>query len=311
MIVAKKEREQLTVGAMPIERIENQIILGDVLEGLSLIPDESVHLICTSPPYNCNIPYGNHNDGMPWKVYLDWLFSIWKECSRVLVSGGRMAINIDSITNRQNPEDKEYIRPILAELVFQMRQIPCMMYRTEIAWYKQNVAGRATAWGSHLSCSNPVMRRNHEHILVWSKDSWRLEGDSELSDMTQKEFEAWTMSAWHIQPETKNLGCHPAIFPEEMVRRVIKLYSYRENLVLDPFCGSGTTCVVAASHGRRYIGIDNHKPYVEYAERRIEHETNEAIPVPYVPRSERLKIGKKELSEKEAESVIAEVNFNE
>jgi DNA modification methylase len=646
VIVYDEIKDNLNGKTLDIKDVENQIICADVLEGLRIIPDKSVHLIFTSPPYCLDIKYGNHNDNMPWDKYLEWLFEVWSECSRVLVPGGRLVINIDSVTNRQDPlESREYIRPILAELVMQMRRIPGMMYRSEFAWYKHQVVGRATAWGcydqntrvmtsrglkyfkdvnfddefvtlnpdtmkieyqkmsnylcesyygdmyrvksngfdlfvtpnhnmvlwnnykkkieiremsdcpksfmipqghkgvsidkddaaifvlptveygkrtkkdyikgstgicmddwlkflgifltdgnvdysesrgsykvsiyqkkldylddikllldrlpfkftykeskyefytcdkrlarwlvewgqkdkrqvpsfifdlsvrqknifvdwlfigdghrgdcsylavasddfafslssiltevgykfsihkkkkqkerlykgkifksnlelniitikksnfyhlresngniskvkydgkiycvevpnnillverngfltwcgnSYMSCSNPTVRRNHEHILVWSKNDWQLPGDQELSDMTDEEFQQWTMSHWYITPETRKMGNHPVPFPPELARRVIKLYSYRGNTVLDPFVGSGTTCSVAASHARKFIGIDNHRPYAEYADRRIAREMIEVIEDRYVPRSQRMKNSKQLKSE--------------
>ena len=283
------------LGGIPLKDsdIINQIICADVLDGLRAVPDESVHLMFCSPPYTLDIPYGSKDDNMPWAKYLDWLFEVWSEVARTLVSGGRMVIKIDSVTNRQDPlESREYIRPIVAELVMQMRRIPGMMYRSEFSWYKHQVVGRATAWGSYMSCSNPTVRRNHEHVLVWSKDSWKLPGDQELSDMTDEEFQQWTMSHWYINAETRKMGGHPVPFPEELARRVIKLYSYRGNTVLDPFVGSGTTCMVAAANARNFIGIDNHRPYAEYASRRIAREKAVAIEDNYVPRSQRMKNSK-------------------
>lgn len=299
MIEVKKDSLPLSVA-----EVENHILYGDVLDCLRVVPDKCVHVVACSPPYNLSLNYGNYSDNAPWKDYLEWLFKVWQECCRVLVSGGRLVINIDSITNRQDPDESgEYIRPILAELVFQMRKIPGMMYRAEITWAKDTVVGRATAWGSWMSASNPIIRRNHEHLLTWSKDTWRIEGDSELSDMTRKEFEQWTMSTWYITPETRNLGGHPAAYPEELVRRIIKLYSYRGNIILDPFSGTGTTCAVALREGRKYIGIDNYLPYVEFAEKRIKKEESmNSLTGAYEPRSSRLKSSKKSTIKRDKET---------
>ena len=139
----------------------NTIILDDVLDGLKKIPDESVHLVLSSPPYNIQLEgYRNRNDDDPYKVYVDWLKKIFIECKRILVDGGRLVINIDSVRNRQ--DDEEYMRPIAGDLINVGREIG-LKYRTEICWYKQNWSGRATAFGSYMSCSNPAIRRNHVH----------------------------------------------------------------------------------------------------------------------------------------------------
>lgn len=268
----------------------NTIILDDVLAGLAKIPDESVELVFSSPPYNVNLKgYKNRNDNDPYDIYIEWLKDIMIHCKRILKPGGRIAINIDAMTNRQDDSDKEYIRPIYADLVNIGRDIG-LMFRAEFCWYKQNVVGRKTAWGSYQSCSNPIARRNHEYILVWSKGDWKLEGDSEFSDMTAKEFQDWTISTWHVQPETRNRNGHPAPFPEELAKRVIKLFSYRGNTVLDPFMGTGTTGVVCKTYGRNYIGIDNSQPDVEYARGRIA-DVNYLFDN-YVPRSKRMESDK-------------------
>jgi DNA modification methylase len=299
-------------GRLPLKMIENELILGDVIDGLKLIPDESVSVVFSSPPYNVNISYKNKEDNAAWAEYLAWLKEVWTECCRVLRPGGRLVINIDSITNRQDPDkSKEYIRPITAELINMMRTMNRMLFRTEIAWYKQNVAGRATAWGSWMSCSNPTMRRNHEHILVWSKDQWQLPGNAEDSDMTEEEFYESTMSTWFIAPETRNMGKHPVPFSEDLAKRVIKLYSYRGDLILDPFMGSGTTAVVATRFKRRYVGIDNCEDYLSYAERRIRQEASEAIEENYINRTKRVELIKENNKRigKDKKTIIPDIDF--
>ena len=130
--------------------------------------------------------------------------------------------------------------------------------------------GKITWCGnSYQSPSNPIIRRNHEYVLVWSKDNYKLEGDKEKIDITDKEFQQWTMSMWFIQPETRKLGKHLVPYPEELVRRLIKLYCYKDDIVLDPFVGTGTTAVVAKKLNRKYIGIDNDIDSVNYARKRI------------------------------------------
>lgn len=629
--------------------IENKILCGDVLEKLREIPDETVSLIFTSPPYNCDIKYSDHEDTMRWQDYLDWLFEVWKECCRTLRPGGRLGINFDLVVNHE--DDTEYFRPLHAELVSMMRKIDGMKFRNEIMWCKAStnpkhsqVVGRATAWGcyddktrvmtdsgwkyfkdidaskdlfatinidsreveyqkctgvinkeykgemyrvksktldllvtpnhnmlvenkhtkslqikqvqdcpksfsipqvslgksdttikdvktfylpkvefgkrtnkdyinkairtlpmddwlsflgifltdgnvdysesrrnyrisiyqsksaymkeikdllerlpwefkykeskdewfindktlanylnnfscknerklpgfilklnnrqkrifldwlfigdgwkgkqeriavcsgsftdslskmlcdlgitfsinkrlmqsdriykgkifksnrqinvinikksknyeirksnvskthyegkvycvevpnhtllverngrvtwcgnSWLLCSDPTVMRNHEQILVWSKGSYVLEGDSEMSDMTKEEFLEWTRSTWLVSPETDRKRGHPAPFPEELAKRMIKLYTYRGDLVLDPFNGSGTTVAVAAANSRRYLGIDVGREYCNRAEKRVKAILNKKTDLfeEYVPRSKRMKSYKK------------------
>jgi site-specific DNA-methyltransferase (adenine-specific) len=285
-----------------IEDIIDTIMCCDVLEGLRSVPDDSVHLIVSSPPYNVNLKgYGNRDDNQPYESYLKWIKDIFLECKRILVKGGRLAINIDAMTNRQEDSDEEYIRPIYADLINIGRDID-LCFRAEYCWYKQNVVGRKTAWGSYDSCSNPICRRNHEYILVWSKDQWRLDGDADLSDMTAKEFQEWTMSTWFIQPETRNHNNHPAPYPEELVNRIVKLYSYRGNIVLDPFMGTGTTGFVCKMINRRYIGIDNSISDVNYARQRIASRSD--IFDNYISRSDRMKLEKQEKTENVIENKV-------
>lgn len=262
-------------GFKSLDEHVNKIHCMDCIDGLKAIPDESISLVFCSPPYNTDIQYASHEDNMTWIDYLNWLKQVWTECARVLRPGGRLAINIDAITNWDDDGGAEYTRPVYAELVNMMREIDGMNFRTEIMWCKHQVVGRATAWGSYMSSSNPVVRRNHEYVLVWSKGQWNLPGDSEYSDMTAQEFNDWTMSTWEISPEGRKLGKHPAPFPQELCRRVIKLFSFRGDIVLDPFCGSGTTCKVAVDQWRRFIGYDKDTGYASYAKSRVEKAISE------------------------------------
>lgn len=245
----------------------NKIICADVLDGLKKIDNDSVHLTFTSPPYNVKLDYDNSSDDLAYAEYIQWLKKIFKQIYKKTVSGGRIAINIDAITNREDDKDQEYVRAIYPHLYNIMHDIG-WKFRTEICWSKQNAVGRATAWGSYQSSSNPCLRRNHEYILVWSKDNWKLESDVK-SDMTKQEFELYTLSTWHVTPQTRKMAGHPAAFPEELAKRVIKLFSFPEQTILDPFSGTGTTAKVAYMWNRNYIGIDNSKDYCEFARNRI------------------------------------------
>jgi modification methylase len=272
-----------------IDQIENAVICGDSLQELKNIPDKIVSLTITSPPYNLGISYNTHQDDQPYAEYIQWLKSIFAEVYRVTRDGGRCAINIDAMTNRQEDRDKEYIRNIYADLSFVMKEIG-WLFRSEICWYKHQAVGKATAWGSFASCSNPIIRRNHEYVLVFSKGNWLLEGDNEMSDMTKEEFCEYTLSTWIIKPETTKPGGHPVPFPPELVKRLVKLYCYRDDLVLDPFNGSGTTTYVAKMLKRKYLGIDMDKKYCDYAKNRTESYVD--LFDDYVPRSKRLEITK-------------------
>lgn len=257
----------------------NTIINDDVIAGLKKIPDGTVTLIITSPPYNVDIPYGTAGDNMPYAIYVKWLADIFKECYRVLRKGGRLIINIDAMTNRQDDKDVEYIRDIRTDLAVELRPVG-FMFMGEHVWYKSALDpthnggqfnGKKTAWGSYMMPSLPAVRRNHEYILVYSKEQFKLEKDTESKepDITDKEFQLFIASTWSMNAETRNLGDHPVPFPEELPYRCIKLYSYPNDVILDIFNGTGTVPYVAVKTGRRYIGIDMDKNYCEYAESRI------------------------------------------
>jgi DNA modification methylase len=245
----------------------NKIICADVFDGLRQIPDGSVHLIVTSPPFNVGIEYPDHDDRMVHASYLDWMKSVWSECHRVLVSGGRICINIDATMNLEKGGAIERVHPLHVDFTNQLRDLG-YIYRAEICWTKQNAPGKDTAWGSYCLCSNPHIRRNSEYIVIASKEHLTLEGDFMKCDLTKEEFHEWTLSEWRMAPASQKKG-HPVPYPPELVRRCVKLFSYVGNTVLDPFNGSGTTTSVAFEHGRNYIGIDNSEQYCRIARKSI------------------------------------------
>lgn len=238
----------------------NQIFCGDRLEIIDKLPKNLVHLIITSPPYNVGIKYDNHNDQMPYKEYLDFLFQTWRACYDILVEGGRIAINIPSVT-----ADGSY-QPLFADVIQQMKEIGYLM-RGDILWYKQSISKR-TAWGSWKSPSNPYVVQPYEFVLVFSKVTKKLEGNKKDIDITKEEFIEFSNSFWAIKPQTQAKG-HPVPFPYELVYRLIKFYSYKKNIVLDPFGGSGTAAVVALKAGRQFIYIDKSMEYCNLARKYI------------------------------------------
>jgi len=263
------------------------IICADVFDGLRSIPKDTVHLIVTSPPFNLGIEYDNADDSKAHKDYLKWTQKVWKECKRVLVHGGRICINIDATYNHnQDDEYPERVHPLHVDFTNQLRELG-YIYRCEISWYKQNAPGRFTTWGSYLSCSNPHVRRVHEYIVVASKGNLRLEGDPNKCCLGKEEFHEYTLSEWQFTPETGS--SHPAPFPFELPKRCIRLFSYVGNTVLDPFCGSGTTCYAAKELGRRYIGIDNSEDYCELSKARLSSLNQDITGYQYIPAPETLK----------------------
>lgn len=237
----------------------DRIVRGDAREVLEALPAESVHLAVTSPPYNLKVPYRGYSDDLSPEEYLRWLRGVWRALERVLVPGGRFVLNVA-------PTSIKNFRPIHHDLSRDLRELGYIM-RTEIIWYKQTM-GRRTAWGSWRSPSNPHIIPSWEYVLVFSKGQWNLPGDPRAVDITAREFEAFSDGFWKIPPERVRKG-HPAPFPEELIERLVKFYSYRENVVLDMFGGTGTVAAVARRLGRHYLHIDSSDEYCRLAAARV------------------------------------------
>ena len=240
----------------------NKIINADVLDGLAALPAESVHVAITSPPYNLEKDYEHHDDDLDYTKYLDWMREVWEATLRVLVTGGRLCINIGE-NKRQN-----ITYPTFSAFINQCVDLG-MLYRGTVIWNK-NSAAKHCAWGSWKSCSNPHVVPRHEYIIIFSKDQFKLEGDKEKCDITDKEFMDYTRSVWTMGTAHKKQIGHPAPFPEELPRRLIRYYSYRGNTVLDMFGGSGTVGVVASELERNFILIDSSPAYCELSRKRID-----------------------------------------
>lgn len=239
----------------------NNILNLDVIKGLRQLDKDSVDLIVTSPPYNLDIGYLDNRDNLTYGDYMQWGREwVWL-CKEVLKPDGRICINVPIETNLTG---KKFIQ---SDYIWMLES--CGYKRmANITWDKRNVT-RRTAWGSWKSPSYPVVNNPLECILVYCKEIPRHAGDKENIDITREEFIEYTMGVWNMPPAKKSKVGHPAPFPDELPYRCIKLFSYRNDLVLDPFVGSGTTVAVAKSLGRRYIGIDISKQYCEMSENRL------------------------------------------
>jgi len=236
----------------------NKIHLWDSRD-LSMLPDQSIHLMVTSPPYNVGKDY---DEDLSLEEYIGLLRAVFEEVHRVLVVGGRACVNVANLGRRP------YI-PLHTHIIAEMLEIGYWM-RGEIIWDKGASAGASTAWGSWMSPSNPSLRDVHEYILVFSKDSMRRHKNGRKSTITREEFLEYTKSVWAFPSESANRVGHPAPFPVELPYRLIQLYTFEGDVVLDPFCGSGTTCVAALETGRNYVGLDNNEEYVRLARGRME-----------------------------------------
>jgi len=237
--------------------LENTIIQGSS-ETMNNIPGNSVHLMITSPPYNVSKDY---DDDLSLNEYLDLLKKVFKETFRVLVHGGRACINVANVGRKPYIPLSDYISAMMIDLGFDMRG--------EIIWNKSAGAGVSTAWGSWQSASNPTLRDVHEYILVFSKGDYKRERRNKQNTITKEQFIEWTKSIWTMNPESARKIGHPAPFPEELPYRLIQLYSFADDIVLDPFMGSGTTALSALKSNRKFVGYDTDEKYIKLAEARL------------------------------------------
>lgn len=249
-----------------VEYIENNIgqenlnkIFCKSSEKMEELPDNSIHLMVTSPPYNVGKKY---DQNLTLQEYRDFLKRVWKEVHRVLVPGGRACINIANLGR------KPYL-PLHSFIIEDMLDIGFLM-RGEIIWNKASSASPSTAWGSWLSAKNPTLRDIHEYILVFSKDTFsRLNHYKRKPTINKGEFLKLTKSVWTFSAESARRVGHPAPFPVELPLRVIKLYTFENDIVIDPFIGSGTTAIAALMTNRKFVGYDIKEDYVRIAEQRI------------------------------------------
>jgi len=245
-------------------------ILRATSEQMADLPDASVHLMVTSPPYNVGKEY---DADLTLDEYLAFLRRVWRETYRVLVPGGRACINVANLGRRPYIPLNAYIAREMTDLGFLMRG--------EIIWAKGSSAGSSTAWGSWMSASNPTLRDTHEYILVFSKGGFaRPKVAGRANSITRDEFLELTKSVWTFNAESARRIGHPAPFPIELPYRLIQLYTYAGEIILDPFMGSGQTAIAALKAGRRFVGYELDAAYADLAEKRIAQFNADNPPTP-------------------------------
>ena len=249
-----------------LQQFENSILNIDCLDFLKQCPDDYFDLVVTSPPYNLNINYNSYNDNLSYEKYLDFCNKWIKLAFRVLKSCGRIAINIP-IETKTNLNDKKFIVNDYMNLLKNNGFIEMAF----ILWDKQHLTSR-TAWGSFNSPSCPNILQPMECILVYCKDSKiKKKSDKDMqTDLIKEEFIQNTLGVWRIQPEKDRT--HPAPFPIELPSRLIKMFSYVDDIVLDCFSGSGTTAIACHNLKRRFICIEKDKDYYEKSIKRLNSE---------------------------------------
>lgn len=235
----------------------DKIYCGDTLEILREIDSDTINLVVTSPPYNLGIDYDEYRDSVSWDEYYAWCRKWLAELLRVIKPDGRVAINhYLTVSGEVRSAPLMRLNSIAEDIGFKHHGIAI--------WWETTIS-KNTAWGSWLSPSSPYISNPLEGIIFLYKESWKR-FDSGVSNIPQREFVEGCSGIWKMAPEKKRL--HPAPFPVELPGRCIRLLSYEGDLVLDPFCGSGTTCLAAKMENRHYIGIDISPKYCEMARKR-------------------------------------------
>jgi len=238
-------------------------IFPSTAEQMTKIPDNSVHLMITSPPYNASKDY---DEDLTLDEYLLMLERVFTETYRVLVHGGRACINVANLGRKPYLPLTAFITQLMIDIGFLMRG--------EILWDKGASASASTAWGSWMSASNPILRDVHEYILIFSKGDYKrhltkAEKEIKKSTISKEQFLEWTKTIWSMGAESARRVGHPAPFPEELPNRLIQLYSFKTDIVLDPFMGSGTTALAALNSRRKFVGFETVPEYIALSNQRI------------------------------------------
>jgi site-specific DNA-methyltransferase (adenine-specific) len=232
----------------------------DILKTNS-VKEDSIDLIVTSPPYNLDIKYNSHDDTMSYGDYLSFTREWLAKCYKLIKNDGRFCLNIPLDKNKNGQQS------VCADITTIAKQVG-FKYHSTIIWNEQNIS-RRTAWGSWLSATAPYVIAPVEVIVVLYKKEWKKTSGSRKSDIAKKEFMEWTNGVWNFMGESKKRVGHPAPFPVELPRRCIRLFSFVDDIILDPFLGSGSTLIACLQTGRKGIGVEIDKKYCELAKKRL------------------------------------------
>jgi DNA modification methylase len=253
----QEEEVAYTENPVPMEYVDK--IFCKSSESMAELPDHSVHLMVTSPPYNVGKVYDRD---VTLEEYLEFLGRVWREVHRVLVPGGRACVNIANLGR------KPYI-PVHSFIIRGLLEVGFLM-RGEVIWNKAASSSPSTAWGSWRSPANPTLRDVHEYILIFSKGSFTRKNPAKRrGSISRDDFLEFTKSVWTFPAVSARSVGHPAPFPVELPQRLIQLYTYEGEVVLDPFMGSGQTAIAALNGNRHYVGYEIEADYVRLAQRRI------------------------------------------
>jgi site-specific DNA-methyltransferase (adenine-specific) len=260
------------VPSRPFFETGSLAIFHDDVRSTRALQPGTVDLIVTSPPYNVDIAYGKHNDGLSYASYREFSRQWLERCFEWLRDDGRLCLNIPLDKNKDGQQS------VGADLTG-IAKAAGFQYHSTIIWNEGNIS-RRTAWGSWMSASAPYVIAPVELIVVLYRAHWKR-ASSGQSTITRQEFMDWTNGLWTFNGESRKRAGHPAPFPLELPRRCIKLFSYLGDTVLDPFMGSGTTLVAAAETGRLGIGIELEQKYCVVARTRLKSALAHLAPMPH------------------------------
>jgi len=251
-------------GSIFVTHNKSILLNGDVLNN-NIFDSEIFDLIITSPPYNVDIQYNSHNDDLTYDDYLSFTEQWLTNCFHWTKKQGRFCLNIPLDKNKGGQKSVGADITVLAQKIG-------WKYHSTIIWNEGNIS-RRTAWGSWMSATAPYVIAPVELIVVFYKDEWKKTKGSKISDITKQEFMDWTNGLWTFNGESKKKIGHPAPFPVELPYRCIKLFSFVDDIIFDPFAGSGTTLIAANNTNRYSIGLEIDPHYCELAKQRIINET--------------------------------------
>ena len=274
----------------PFYEIPEPFIRADAAEGMAEVRESSVALVVTSPPYFAGKEYEEDlaRGDVPstYFEYLDLLEAVFRHCKKKLEPGGRIAVNVANLGR------KPY-RSLSADVIDILQNRLGLLLRGEVIWQKSSTASGNCAWGSFTRAGNPVIRDMTERVVIASKGrfdraitrpSRKRLGLPFKSDLSNDEFMEATTDVWKFLPQSARKVGHPAPFPVELPERLIRLYTYAGDLVLDPFLGSGTTAIAAHLWDRRFVGYDIDTAYVDLTRQRVPEEVERRRSPPQVKR---------------------------
>lgn len=264
----------------PFDKTTHRLHRGDARD-LSWIPDASVHLVVTSPPYWTLKEYAPGNQSQlgdieDYEHFLDQLDKVWRECARVLVPGGRICCVVGDVCVPRKREGRHYVMPLHADIQVRSRRLglDCL---TPILWHKiANGANEAEGNGAGFYGKpyqpGAIVKNDTEFILMLRKGGkYRSVPPLQkvLSMLTKEEMQSWLRSGWSDLPGASTKAEHPAPYPVELAERLIKLFSFAGDTVLDPFLGTASTTAAAIKSGRNSIGVEIEPAYIEVAQKKV------------------------------------------